>query len=168
PIPTAYAAGAGAPLGPGPAAAPAAPTHVSGKPSGYPPQPVFPGPQHPPVRNNPAPPPRGAYAPQSAQSAYRPPQQRVIHPPQPQSQQRPVVGPQPLRQAPRQPRPVSAYEPKSGIGCLGKIAILLIVLALAALIGVKIGDRIARNHTSGNSSGVSIIVPWNGFRGSSH
>ncbi|WP_051451256.1 serine/threonine-protein kinase [Actinospica robiniae] len=165
PIPASYGAAAAA------AAAPAAPTHVTPKPkpSGYPPQPVFPGPQLPPAHNNV--PPRGAYAPQGG-SAYRPPQQapqqRIV---QPQPQRR-VDAPPPLRQAPRQPRPGAAYDPlpKSGIGCLGKLAILLIVLALAALIGVEIGNRIARNHNNpmNNRSGVSIIVPWNGFGGSSH
>jgi serine/threonine-protein kinase len=157
PIPAAYAAGP---------VAPAAPTHVAGKPSGYPPQPVFPGPAAPPARGAS---PRGAYAPQSVQPAYRPPQQRVVAPPP----QRPVTAPPPLRQAPRQPRPAAAYDPvpKSGIGCLGKLAILLIVLALAALIGVEIGDRIARNHSTsglGGRVGVSVVAPWDGFRGSPH
>lgn len=168
PIPASYGAAAAA----GAVAPAAPPTHVSGnpKPTGYPPQPVFPGPQLPPAHNVPQ---RGAYAPQP-QTGYRPPQQpqqppqRMVQP----QQQRRVDAPPALRQAPRQPRPASAYEPlpKSGIGCLGKLAILLIVLALAALIGVEIGNRIAKNHNNpmNNRSGVSIIVPWDGFGGSSH
>ena len=125
------------------------------QPSGYPQQPVFPGPAAPRSTPRDATPGRGAYAPQSQQTAFRPPQQR------PAPQQRPVVAPAPLRQAPRQPRPTS-YDaaPKAGLGCLGRLAILFIVLALAALIGVEIGNRIAKDHGETGllfrNSGVSV------------
>ena len=133
------------------AAAPVLPTaRPAQQPSGYPAQPVFPGPSSPRTPHDAMPPRSTGYAPQSQQSAYRPPQQRAAAPPQqPVQQPRSVVGPPPpLRQAPRQPRPAAAYDPvpKSGIGCLGRIAILLIVLALAALIGVEIGNKIAKNR----------------------
>jgi hypothetical protein len=78
----------------------------------------------------------------------------------------------PLRQAPRQPRP-SVYDPapRNGIGCLGKLAILLIVLALAALIGVEIGNRIAKDRGGSglfnHRAGVSISHQQNGSSGSS-
>ena len=168
-------AGAAAPTRPvtaysGNAVAPAAPVLPAARPavqpSGYPAQPVFPGPA--PRSPHEAMPPRSTgYAPQSQQPAYRPPQQRTASPAQ---QQRPVAAPAPLRQAPRQPRPPAAYDPvpKNGVGCLGRIAILLIVLALAALIGVEIGNRIARNHgvSLTHGLGVSISRQLNGFRGS--
>jgi serine/threonine-protein kinase len=133
------------------AAAPVLPTSRPAQPpSGYPAQPVFPGPSSPRTPHDAMPPRSTGYAPQSQQSAYRPPQQRAAVPvQQPVQQPRPVVAPpSPLRQAPRQPRPAAAYDPvpKSGIGCLGRIAILLIVLALAALIGVEIGNKIAKNR----------------------
>jgi serine/threonine-protein kinase len=129
-----------------PAPAPVLPSaRPAAQPNGYPAQPVFPGPSAPRTPRD-AMPQRGTgYAPQSQQAAYLPPQQRAAAPVQ---QPRPVVGPAPLRQAPRQPRPPAAYDPvpRNGIGCLGRIAILLIVLALAALIGVEIGNKIAKDR----------------------
>ena len=156
---------------PAAAAAPVLPPLSTPKPNGYPPQPVFPGPASPPrpPRDAAPGPGRGAYAPQTRQAAYLPPQQRISAPPS--LQQRPPAA-APLRQAPRQPRP-TAYDPtpSNGIGCLGKLAILLIVLALAALIGVEIGNRIAkdRNDSSllGHRPGASISQQLTGFRGSS-
>jgi len=60
--------------------------------------------------------------------------------------------------------------PRNGIGCRGRLAILLIVLALAALIGVEIGNRIAKNRgESGvltHPLGVSVMSEQIGFRGS--
>jgi len=159
PQPVAYSANAAA----GPAPAPARP---AAKPAAYPAQPVFPGPARSPhdaMAQRPA-----AYAPQSQQAAYRPPQQR---PSLPQQQAPRPVAPTQLRQAPRQPRPV-AYDPvpKNGIGCLGRIAILLIVLALAALIGVEIGNKIAKDRGEpgilSHKFGVSISRELAGFRGS--
>jgi serine/threonine-protein kinase len=149
---SAYSANAAAPSPVLPSARPAQ------QPGGYPAQPVFPGPAAPRTPRDAMPPRNAGYAPQSQQSAYRPPQQRVAAPVQPRQPQHPV-GPVPLRQAPRQPRPAAAYEPvpKSGVGCLGRIAILLIVLALAALIGVEIGNRIAKDR------GESAITHRPGF-----
>jgi serine/threonine protein kinase, bacterial len=115
---------------------------------------------------------RAAYAPQTQQAAYRPPQQQQQRPSVPaQAAQRPMVAPAPLRQAPRQPRPSAAYDPvpKNGIGCLGRIAILLIVLALAALIGVEIGNRIAKDRGGEpvtHRLGISVSRQLAGFRGS--
>jgi serine/threonine-protein kinase len=163
----AYSGNAAAAAGPAPAPVLPPQSRPAAKPTGYPAQPVFPGPARSPhdaMVQRPA-----GYAPQSQQAAsYRPPQQRSAAPPQ--AQQRPVA-PTQLRQAPRQPRPV-AYDPvpKNGIGCLGRVAILLIVLALAALIGVEIGNRIA--HDRGEPGilthklGVSIGYELGGFRGS--
>jgi serine/threonine protein kinase, bacterial len=138
------------------------------KPSGYPAQPVFPGPSRAPRDAAPQRP--AGYAPQSQQAAaYRPPQQQRAAAPQ-QPPQRPTA-PTQLRQAPRQPRPV-AYDPvpKNGIGCLGRIAILLIVLALAALIGVEIGNKIAKDRGEPgiltHKLGVSVSRELGGFRGS--
>lgn len=151
------------------AAAPVLPPLSAPKPSSYPPQPVFPGPAAPLRQPRDAAPGRSAYAPQTRQAAYLPPQQRISAPPP--LQQRPPSS-APLRQAPRQPRP-AAYDPSpsNGIGCLGKLAILLIVLALAALIGVEIGNRIAkdRNDSSlfGHRPGASISQQPTGFSGSS-
>jgi serine/threonine-protein kinase len=156
------------PAPPAPAPAPLIPPRPSAAPSGYPNQPVFPGPSGPPQRSlrEAAPQVRNAYAPQTQQSAYLPPQQRPAHfapPRQPASA--------PLRQAPRQPRP-AGYEPvsSSGIGCLGKLAILLIVLALAALIGVEIGNRIAKERGGSgilnHGGSVSISHQLTGFSGS--
>jgi serine/threonine-protein kinase len=164
----AYAANAAPAVPPVPAPAPLIPPHTSGKPSGYPPQPVFPGPASPPSRTprDAVPPSRGGYAPQAQQAAYLPPQQRPAHFAPPPRQQTPA----PLRQAPRQPRPGYDPAPRNGIGCLGKLAILLIVLALAALIGVEIGNRIAKDrgvHGFPNDHGsVSISHQLSGFRGS--
>ncbi|HEX4787133.1 MAG TPA: protein kinase [Actinospica sp.] len=126
-----------------PAPAPLIPPRPSAAPSGYPNQPVFPGPAAPPQRSLREAAPRNAYAPQAQQSAYLPPQQRPAPLSPPPRQQ----GQAPLRQAPRQPRP-AGYDPVpgNGIGCLGKLAILLIVLALAALIGVEIGNKIAKER----------------------
>ena len=168
PVGAAYAA-AVAPTTP---VVPVAAPRPAAQPSGYPPQPVFPGPSRTP--HDAIPPRSTGYAPQNQQSAYRPPQQRSAPPApvqQPQPQQRPAAGPNPLRQAPRQPRPVAAYEPtsKNGVGCLGRIAILLIVLALAALIGVEIGNRIAAKRgeeTFTHRLGLSVISQLDGFRGS--
>jgi serine/threonine-protein kinase len=145
PVSKNYAAAAPSPAPVLPSARPAS------QPSGYPAQPVFPGPSAPRSTPRDAMPQRNAgYAPQSQQqSAYLPPQQRAAAPVAPVQQPRPVSGgPAPLRQAPRQPRPPAAYDPvpRNGIGCLGRIAILLIVLALAALIGVEIGNRIAKDR----------------------
>ena len=163
--PVAYSANAAA----GPAPAPVLPSSArpAAKPASYPAQPVFPGPSRSPhdamPQHRPA-----AYAPQSQQAAYRPPQQR---PSVPQQQAVRPTAPTQLRQAPRQPRPV-AYDPvpKNGIGCLGRIAILLIVLALAALIGVEIGNKIAKDRGEpgilSHKFGVSISRELGGFRGS--
>ena len=162
--PVAYSANAAA----GPAPAPVLPSSArpAAKPAGYPAQPVFPGPArgpHDAMAQRPA-----AYAPQSQQAAYRAPQQR---PAVPQQQAVRPTAPTQLRQAPRQPRPV-AYDPvpKNGIGCLGRIAILLIVLALAALIGVEIGNKIAKDRGEpgilSHKFGVSISRELGGFRGS--
>jgi serine/threonine-protein kinase len=163
---SAYSANAAA-AGPAPGATVLPPLSPP-KPNGYPPQPVFPGPAAAPVRPpRDAVPGRSAYAPQTRQPAYLPPQQRIAAPPQ---QQRPQGAP--LRQAPRQPRP-TGYDPtpSNGIGCLGKLAILLIVLALAALIGVEIGNRIAKDRNDsglfGHRPGAAISQPLNGFSGSS-
>ena len=150
--------------------APVLPPLSAPKPNAYPPQPVFPGPAAPVRPPRDAVPGRSAYAPQTRQPAYLPPQQRITAPPP--LQQRPP-SPAPLRQAPRQPRP-TAYDPtpNNGIGCLGKLAILLIVLALAALIGVEIGNRIAKDRNDsglfGHRSGASISQQAAGFSGSSH
>ena len=157
----------------GPAPAPLLPpaARPAAKPNGYPAQPVFPGPARGPQDAMPQRP--AGYAPQSQQAAaYRPPppspQQRLSAPPQ--SAQRPTA-PTQLRQAPRQPRP-AAYDPvpKNGIGCLGRVAILFIVLALAALIGVEIGNKIAKDRGEpgllGHKYGVSISHELAGFSGS--
>jgi serine/threonine protein kinase, bacterial len=157
----AYSANAAA--GPAPVLPSARP---AAKPASYPAQPVFPGPARSPhdaMAQRPA-----GYAPQSQQAAYRPPQQR---PAVPQQQVQRPTAPTQLRQAPRQPRP-PAYDPvpKNGIGCLGRIAILLIVLALAALIGVEIGNKIAKDRGEPgiltHKFGVSISRELSGFRGS--
>jgi len=150
---------------PPPPLTPPSPVRGTSTPNSYPPQPVFPGPSSIPARPRDAAPARGAYAPQSPQPAYRPPQQQRIAAPAPQRQ----PAPGPMRQAPRQPRP-AGYDPApgNGIGCLGKLAILLIVLALAALIGVEIGNRIANNRNGsglfGHHASISQQLP--GFRGS--
>jgi serine/threonine-protein kinase len=151
--------------GPAPAAPVMPSARPAAKPGGYPAQPVFPGPARSP-RDAMAPRP-GGYAPQSQQAAaYRPPQQQrpAVPPQRPQA-------PTQLRQAPRQPRPV-AYDPvpKNGIGCLGRIAILFIVLAIAALIGIEIGNKIAKDRgepgLSSHRLSVSISRELNGFSGS--
>jgi hypothetical protein len=153
---------------PAPSSVPLIPPRPSSAPGGYPNQPVFPGPVAPPQRSpRDAAPSRNAYAPQTRQPAYLPPQQRPAHLP---PARQPAGAP--LRQAPRQPRPVG-YDtaPRNGIGCLGKLAILFIVLALAALIGVEIGNRIAKDRgESGilnHHASVSISYRQPGFRGSS-
>ena len=170
----AVAAGPNRPIGAYSANAAAGPTvpvlpnsRPAAKPAGYPAQPVFPGPSRSP-RDAVAPRVNG-YAPQTQQPAYRPPQQRPSVPAQ--VAQRPMAAPAPLRQAPRQPRPAASYDPvpKNGIGCLGRIAILLIVLALAALIGVEIGNRIAKDRGGEpvtHRLGFSVSRELIGFRGS--
>ncbi len=82
--------------------------------------------------------------PVSATPQYRPPQQH----PQQQAYQAP------RNQAPRQPQSYSPAAPgqRSGLSLLSKLAILVIVLAVAVALGVTVGKQLARRHTSGSGS----------------
>jgi serine/threonine-protein kinase len=72
---------------------------------------------------------------------YRPPQQ-----PHPQ-----YAGPR--AQAPRHPQTYSGTAPaRSGLSCLSKLAILVIVLLIAVAIGVTVGRMIAKHNGNGNGN----------------
>lgn len=65
----------------------------------------------------------------------------------------------PRNQAPRQPQSYSQNAPaqRTGLSFLSKIAILVIVLAMAVAIGVTVGKQLAKHHTT-TSSGAHVVV----------
>ena len=115
--------------------------------------------------------------PMAYQQAPRPaaqPTQRPIQPAQPsqaaqyrQPQQQTYQAPR--SQAPRQPQTYSpnAAAKTSGLSCLSKLAILVIVLAIAVALGVTVGKQLAKhrptgfstNRTSGSSVATSVYEP---------
>ncbi|MBS2965823.1 hypothetical protein KGA66_22415, partial [Actinocrinis puniceicyclus] len=86
-------------------------------------------------------------APRPAQ--YRPPQQPTYQAPR--------------NKAPRQPQSYAPNAPakRTGLGCLSKLAILVIVLAIAVAVGVTVGRQLAKRHPTagfgnGNRSSSSV------------
>jgi serine/threonine-protein kinase len=86
--------------------------------------------------------------PMAYQQAPRPAQAAQYRPQQPTYNA-------PRNKAPRQPQTYSPNAPaQSGLGCLSKLAILVIVLAIAIAIGVTVGKQLAKNRSgSGSNSG---------------
>ena len=141
------------------------PTHAVQRP-GYPPQPYYP----PPPQRTPQPQPQqpvGYQSPaqgQAQQPTVRLPQSQPTRPsvpaqqqpnpqqqtrrlqPPPQTQYRP---PAPQRQASKYPRDyasAAAAPKRSGLSCLSKLAILVMVLIVATVIGLAIGKALGRKH----------------------
>jgi len=64
---------------------------------------------------------------------------------------RPAPAPAPKRQASRYPRDYAApaAAPRAGLSCLSKLAILVMVLVAATVIGLAIGKALERKHLDG-------------------
>ena len=166
-----------------------APTNLVQRPAaapstGYPPQPYYP-PQQSPQQ------PQGYLQP-TQRLPQAQPTQRLVPPTQPlplrqappsqpqhnQPQSRPNAQyrqppPAPLRQAPRYPREYStpaAPAQRTGLSCLSKLAILVIVLLVATAIGLAIGKALEPKHLDGGhavlSRPVAGVVPAAGSLGS--
>lgn len=98
--------------------------------------------------------------------------QRPIQPTQPaqyrQPQQQTYQAPR--NKAPRQPQAYSRNAPpkKTGLSFLSKLAILVIVLAIAVALGVTVGRQIAKhrptgfstNRTTGSTAATSVYEPF--------
>ena len=134
------------------------PTAAQAQRPGYPPQPYYPqqspqpqgyGPTHPTVPQ--AQPQAHRPQVQTPPARQAPPQQQPQSRPNPQQYAR-QAPPPPMRQAPRYPRDYG-NQPAQGrgsrLGCLGKLAILLIVLLVATAIGLAIGKALERKNLGG-------------------
>lgn len=100
-----------------------------------------------------------------AHQAHGNPYAPYQHPRQPVPAQytpQPNTYQQPRNKAPRHPQTYAPSAPvkSSGLSCLSKLAILVIVLAIAIAAGVAVGKQIARHHTVGRGA------PGPGQRGS--
>ncbi|HEU5355179.1 MAG TPA: protein kinase [Actinocrinis sp.] len=133
------------------------------------PAPVRPYPNPTPQQQNPYP--------MAYQQAPRPPVQPAQRPIQPAQQPQPAQYRQPQQQtyqaprnkAPRQPQSYSpnATAKTSGLSCLSKLAILVIVLAIAVALGITVGKQLAKHRptgfstdrTSGSSVATSVYEP---------